>query len=94
MHQLISFAVVFAIAVALNLRSAAIAASNGNWGEGLGNLVFAPLVFFYGVYTILFFAVRLLRGKDAVAAYSASRLNYIAAGITLLGVLGAAANRI
>jgi len=93
-HQLISFTIVFVAAVALNLKSAAIAASDGNWGESVGNLVFGPLVFFFGVYTIVFFAVRLVRGKDAVAAYSASRLNYIAAVVTLLGVLGAAANRI
>ena len=94
MHQLISFTIVFLAAVALNLKSAAIDASNGNWGEGLGNLVFGPLVFFYGVHTIIYFAVRLVRGRDAIAAYSASRVNYIAAVVTLLGVLGAAANRI
>lgn len=93
MHQAISVSILLAIAVLLNAPLAAKMATNGNWGEAIGSVLFGPLVFFYVVHSLIYYAVRFLRGKSAVAAYSASKLNYIALVISLLGILGAAAQR-
>ncbi|MDP9835961.1 hypothetical protein J2T09_000703 [Neorhizobium huautlense] len=93
MHQLICFSILLVVAVLFNAVAAAKMASDGNWGEAVGQLFFGPLVFFYVTHSVIYFATRLIRGPAAVASYSASRLNYIAFVITLLGILGAAAQR-
>lgn len=92
MPQFLSLCVVVAVAVLLNMKAAAMS-SEGNWGEALGSMLFAPIVFFLVVQAVLFYATRAVRGANAVAAFTTSRLNYVSAVITLLGVLGAAANR-
>lgn len=80
------------VAVVLNLKTAAMMASVGNWGEAVGSMFFGPIVFFLIVQVVLFHATRLVRGSQAVAKFTTSRLNYISGLITLLGVLGAAVN--
>lgn len=93
MHQAISLSILLAIAVLLNAPLAARMAADGNWGEAVGNVFFGPIVFFYIVHSLIYYAVRILRGPSAVAAYAASKLNYIAFVISLLGILGAVAQR-
>nr|WP_145994388.1 hypothetical protein [Mesorhizobium loti] len=93
MPQFWSSCLVVVPAVVLNLKSAAIMTSDGNWGGALGSMVFGPIVFFLILQAVLFYATRFLRGRQAVATFTTSRLNYVAGLITLLGVLGAAASR-
>jgi hypothetical protein len=35
-----------------------------------------------------------VRGKDKLASYAETKLNYIAAALTILGVMGSAASRL
>lgn len=91
MHQIISLGLILATAFLFNAGAAAEMASVGFWGEAVGRLFFAPIVFFYLVHTVVYFVVRLIRGKDRVRSYTRSRLNYIAAALTILGTIGAAA---
>lgn len=92
MPQLLSLCVVVAVAVLLNLKTAAMMTSDGNWGGAVGAMLFGPIVFFLVVQAVLFYGTRLVRGPAAVATFTTSRLNYGAGLIALLGVLGAAAN--
>lgn len=93
MHQLICFSILFVVAVLLNVATASRMASDGNWGEAVGRLFFGPLAFFYIIHSVIYVATRLIRGPEAVAPYASSKLNYIAFVITLLGIVGAAAQR-
>lgn len=94
MHQLISVAVLLAVAVLLNGPLAMRMAADGNWGEAIGRLFFGPVVFFYLVHSVIFYAMRLFRRAEGGAGYATSRLNYISMVISLLGVLGAVAQRL
>lgn len=91
MPQFVSIALVLAVAFLLNVRRAAMAFGDGDWGTALGSLAVGPLLVFYAVHSVLYVAGRLLRGRDRMRAYTASRTNYAAAAVTVLGVLGAAA---
>ncbi|WP_165358107.1 hypothetical protein [Mesorhizobium sp. Pch-S] len=93
MPQFLSLCVVVVLAVVLNLKAAAMMTSDGNWGGAVGSMFFGPIVFFLVLQAVLFYGTRLLRGRAAVATFTTSRLNYVAGLISLLGVLGAAANR-
>lgn len=92
MHQLICVGVLLTLSFLLNAPLAARMASDGNWGEGLGILI-GPLVFFYLVHVPLYYAVRLVRGA-ALASFTRSKLNYIAAVVGLAGILGTLAQRV
>lgn len=94
MHQIISLGLSFTAAIFFNLKAIAIASSVGNWGEALGRLLFAPVVFFFLAHTIIYGLVRAVRGKPKLASYAETKLNYIAAALTILGVMGSAASRI
>jgi hypothetical protein len=94
MHQAICVAVLLTVAVLLNGPLAARMAADGNWGEAVGRLFFGPAVFFYIVHSVIYYAVRISRGPAAVATYAASKLNYIALVISLLGIIGAVAQRV
>jgi hypothetical protein len=91
MHQMIALALTLIVALLLNGGAAAQMVSAGYWGGAIGSLFFGPLMTFYVVHTLVYFVVRLIRGKDRVGSYTRSRLNYVAAGLTILGVVGAAA---
>lgn len=93
MHQIIALGVVLAAAFVFNARAAAIMAAEGNWGYGVGQLFFAPVVVFFFVHTLAYFLTRLVRGKDRLASYTRSRINYFAMVVALMGVLGSAAER-
>ena len=93
MHQAISVVALFVVAFLLNAPFAAMVAADGNWGEAVGSLLIGPVVFYYAVHSLVYFTARFLRGRSAVATYTASRLNYVALAISVLGVLGAAAQR-
>ncbi|WP_054313193.1 hypothetical protein [Mesorhizobium sp. 1M-11] len=94
MPQFWSLCLVVVAAVILNLKTAATMASAGNWGEAIGSMFFSPIVVFLALQALLFYATRLVRGGQAVATFTTSRLNYVAGLITLLGVLGAAVNQV
>lgn len=94
MHQTIAIGISLAIAVLLHGPLAAAEVSDGNWGSALGNLIFGPLVIFFLVHTIVYFLSRMIRGREKLASFSGSRLNYIAAAITILGILGSVANQV
>jgi hypothetical protein len=91
MHQVISLFIILTVTLLLNAQMAAQMASDGNWGEAVGLLLFAPLSIFFASHTLIYYALRLIRGSSALASYSASKLNYIALVISLLGILGAVA---
>lgn len=91
MHQVISLFIILAVTLLLNARPAAQMASDGNWGEAVGLLFFGPLSIFFASHTMIYFALRLIRGSSTLGSYSASKLNYIALGISLMGMLGAVA---
>ncbi|VXB20918.1 hypothetical protein [Brevundimonas sp. G8] len=91
MHQIIALAVTLLIALLLNGVAAAKMVSVGYWGGALGALFVGPVIVFYAVHTLVYFVVRLIRGKDRVRSYTRSRINYVAAAVAILGVLGAAA---
>ncbi|MFN3876760.1 MAG: hypothetical protein ACK4MH_00120 [Brevundimonas sp.] len=91
MHQIISLGLILATAFLFNAAAAAHMASIGMWGFAVGRLFFAPIIVFYFVHTLVYFVVRLIRGKDRVRSYTRSRLNYVGAVVAILGVLGAAA---
>jgi heme/copper-type cytochrome/quinol oxidase subunit 2 len=91
MHQMIALALTLIVAVLLNGGAAAQMISAGYWGGAIGSLLFGPLIVFYVVHTLVYFVVRLIRGKDRVRSYTRSRLNYVAAVVAILGVVGAAA---
>ncbi|MGV1834156.1 hypothetical protein ACQZ6C_05300 [Rhizobium rhizogenes] len=93
MRQVICVGVLLIVAVLLNAPMAAKMAGDGNWGEAVGSMLFAPIVVFYFVHSLVYYATRFLRGPAAVATYATSKLNYIAFVISLLGVLGAVAQR-
>ncbi|MCD9031928.1 hypothetical protein LDO32_09365 [Luteimonas sp. Y-2-2-4F] len=90
MPQFVAIAVLLAVAFLLNVRRAATAVGDGDWGTALGSLTVGPLVVFYAVHTVLYVAGRLLRGRDRMRAYTASRTHYAAAVVALLVVVGAA----
>ncbi|WP_421363011.1 hypothetical protein [Agrobacterium rosae] len=94
MHQVICVFVLLVVSLLLNAQWATQIANDGNWGEAIGTLLIGPLGLFYFVHTIIYYAVRLIRGPSAVATYSASKLNYIAFAVSLLGILGAVAQRV
>lgn len=91
MHQMIAVALPLILAFLLNGGDAAQMVSVGYWGGAMGSLLFGPLMTFYVVHTLVYFVVRLIRGKDRVGSYTRSRLNYIAAAVAMLGIVGAAA---
>lgn len=91
MHQIIALAVTLVVALLLNGAAAAQMVSVGYWGGALGALLVGPLIVFYVVHTVVYFVLRLIRGKDRVRSYTRSRINYVAAAVAILGVLGAAA---
>lgn len=93
MRQAVCVIILLAIAVLLNAPSAAQMAGDGNWGEAAGNLILGPIVIFYIVHSLIYYPVYALRGPAAVAPYTTSKINYIAFAISLLGVLGAVAQR-
>lgn len=92
MHQIIALFLVVGVAFLLNAPRAAALAADGLWGYAAGRLVFGPILSFFVVQTILYFIVRAIRGREGVARFSRSRLNYIAALIAVLGMVGSAAN--
>ncbi len=63
---------------------------DGHWGEGVGALFIGPIVFFFIAHTILYLGARLVRGKDGVASYTTSKINRIAALMTILAAIAAA----
>ncbi|MDK2748346.1 MAG: hypothetical protein KYX67_13605 [Brevundimonas sp.] len=91
MHQMIALALTLIVALLLNGGAAAQMVSAGYWGGVIGSLLFGPLIVFYVVHTLVYFVVRLIRGKDRVLSYTRSRINYVGAVVAILGVLGAAA---
>ncbi|WP_428154532.1 hypothetical protein [Brevundimonas sp.] len=91
MHQIIAIALTLVIALLLNGVAAAQMVSVGYWGGALGALLVGPLIVFYVVHTLVYFVVRLIRGKDRVRSYTRSRINYVGTVVAILGVLGAAA---
>jgi hypothetical protein len=91
MHQIISLGLILATVFLFNARAAAEMASAGFWGWAVGQLFFGPVVFFFLVHTVVYLVVRLVRGKERVRSYTRSRLNYVAAVLTILGTIGAAA---
>ncbi len=93
MHQLISIAILLAVAFLFNAPLAANMASAGQWGEAVGRLFVGPVAFFYIAHSVVYYATRAARGADKVGTYAGSRLNYVALVITLLGILGALAQR-
>ena len=93
MQQALALGLVLTAGLLLSARAAAIMSADGNWGGALGSLFTAPLVVFYLVHTVVYFAVRGLRGRDRIRTYAASRLNWIAAAVALLSVLASAAQR-
>ena len=76
MHQSIALAIAILAIVFLLGPEAAYMASIGNWGGGLG-LLLGPLFFFYLVTAIVYFPARLLRGRDKVAGFARTRLQYV-----------------
>lgn len=92
MHQIIALGLSFAAAILFNLKAAAIASSAGNWGDALGRSLLASVVVLFLVHMIAYGLVRLVRGKDKLASYAETKLNYIAAAATILGVMGSAAS--
>lgn len=88
MHLLLALGATILAAVALNIKSAAIASSNGNWGGAVGDMLFGPIVVFFLIHTVLYYGTRLVRRKSLLKSYSRSRLCYISAAITVLGVIG------
>lgn len=91
MHQVIALGVVLAAAFVFHARAAAVMASEGNWGFGVGQLFFAPVMVFFFVHTLAYFLTRLVRGKDKLRSYTRSRINYVGMVVALMGVLGSAA---
>lgn len=91
MHQTICVAILLSVAALLNAPLAAKMAADGNWGEAAGRMFAGPIIVFYIVHTLVYYVMRLMRGRTAISTYAASRLNYIAFTITLLGILGAVA---
>lgn len=91
MHLIISLGMILAAAFLFNAAKAAEMASIGLWGYGVGQLFVAPILVFFFLHTLIYFAVRLIRGKDKLKSYTRSRLNYIAAVVSILGILGSAA---
>lgn len=94
MRQAISVSILVVVGVLLNATYAAKMTAVGNWGEAIGSLFFGAIVLFYIIHSLIYFTVRLLSRSKAIAGYTASKLNYIACGITLLGILGAAVQRV
>jgi len=88
MHLLLALGVTILTAVALNIKSAAVASSDGNWGGAVGAMIFGPVVVFFLIHTILYYGTRLVRRKSPLKSYSRSRLCYISAAIAILGVIG------
>lgn len=93
MHQLISVSVLVVVALLLNAQVASQMANDGNWGEAAGLLLSGPLGLFLLSHIVIYYPVRLIRGSSALASFSASKLNYIAFVISLMGILGAVAQR-
>lgn len=94
MRQTICVAILLVIAVLLNASSAARMAADGNWGEAVGSLFFGPVVFFYIAHSLIYYAAYAVRGRAAIARYADSKVNHIALGISLLGILGDVAQRV
>ncbi|MGQ4274991.1 hypothetical protein [Terrihabitans sp. B22-R8] len=94
MRQIICIAIILAVSALCNAPLAARMASDGNWGEAVGQLVFAPLVVFYLVHSVIYYGTRLVRGRDALASYTNSKLSWIAFIVSVLGILGSAAQRV
>lgn len=89
-QQLSSLVMVLVTLMILSAGFVTGAASDGNWGEGVGALFIGPIVFFFIAHTILYLGARLVRGKDGVASYTASKINRIAALMTILAAIAAA----
>lgn len=86
MHQAISLTILVVAMLVLYGKSAAVAASHGNWGEPLGMFVW-PVLLFFLVQAVIFFGMRLLRSK-VEHTFTTSRANYVSLAIALLGVFG------
>jgi len=89
-QQLSSLLLVFITLTILSAHVVTGAASDGKWGEGIGALIIGPLVFFFVAHTVLYIGARLVRGRDGVASYTASKINRISALMTILAVMAAA----
>ncbi|MBB3947277.1 type IV secretory pathway VirB2 component (pilin) [Rhizobium skierniewicense] len=77
----------------MNAPYAAQMASDGNWGEAFGQMILGPLGFFLAAHVVIYYGLRLVRGPSKLKSFSATKLNYIALSLALMGILGAVAQR-
>lgn len=87
MQQFSSLVTVFLIITVLSARHVTGAASDGNWGDGVGALFLGPLVFFFLVHTIFYLGTRILRGKASVASYVSTKINCLSALTTIMAAI-------
>ncbi|XUY27491.1 hypothetical protein RMR21_003765 [Agrobacterium sp. rho-8.1] len=93
MHLTICIVLLLTVSAVLNASHAAQMAGVGNWGEALGEIAFGPLAFFFIAHVIIYYAIRAIRGREKLKSFSATKLNYIAFTLALMGILGAIAQR-
>jgi predicted Na+-dependent transporter len=89
-QQLSSLITVFMILAIVSARFATAATNNEHWGGTIGALFIGPIIVFFVVHTILYFTLRLLRGKDGVASYTGSKINCLSALMTILTAVAVA----
>lgn len=90
MRQAIVLGITLTTAFLLCAAPTARAMSDGAWGPALGTLLVGPLSVFVLTHAVVYFASGGLLAKSKVASFTQSRLNYVAALVAVLGVLGSA----
>jgi hypothetical protein len=87
MHQAITLSVLIVLSLILLSPAAATAASDGNWGRGVG-LLAGPILFSYLATALVYYPTRILSGAGKVAGFAKTRLHYVGLVVGLLAVFG------
>lgn len=87
MHHAIAFGILLVLLLPFKAAPAVQIASAGGWGYALGYFL-GPILFFYGITAIVYYATRWLRGADKVARFSTTKLHYVGLAFVVLSLLG------
>lgn len=86
MQQFSSLITVFAI-ISIFSAQLIVEAEGSNWWPSLGTLFGWAFAFFFIFHTMVYFFLRMVRGRNSISSYTTTKVNCISALVTIFATV-------